>query len=369
MKLTADRRHLLDRLSRAALISPRRSPKEILTRVLVKATPDDATAFATDTEVSIALGVQCTVERPGSALIPARVLVMLKECTHDDVHIDATTGKVAVACGSASLTFQVESPDAFPCPSFAVGEGATVINAQAFSRMIDRTTYACDTDSTRFALGGVLFVVEDPSFVAVATDGRRLSLAQSKATTLGTLPVNCIVPQRALSAISKLNTVGDVSVWSDGNTFHFSSDGVQFSARLVEGRFPNWKMVIPNITEYFKAEVASGSLASAIKQAAIVADAESRAVNLRFFDNALTIGANSAEIGRSNVNVPIDYQDRLVESRLDYRFCIDFLEAAGGSVNLHFNQGTMPVVFKKAFDSKNDGESFTNVIMPMAKDN
>jgi len=368
MKLTADRRHLLDRLSRAALFSPRRSSKEILTRVLVKATADDATAFATDTEVSIALGVECTVERPGNALIPPRVIALIKECTHEDVHIDATAGKVAVTCGSASLTFQVESPDEFPCPSFAIGDDVTTINAQAFSRLIDRTTYACDVDSTRFALGGVLFVVEDHSFVAVATDGRRLSLAQSKATTLGTLPVNCIVPQRALSAISKLSTVGDVSVWSDGNTFHLSSDGVKFSARMVEGRFPNWKVAVPDMASYFKAEVASGLLASAIKQAAIVTDAETRAVNLRFFDNALTITANSVEIGRSSVKVPIDYQDRLVEAKLDYRYCLDFLESAGDDAVVHFNQDSMPVVFQQAFDPKYDGESFTNSIMPMAKD-
>jgi DNA polymerase-3 subunit beta len=360
MKLTADRKHLIEKLGRAAIVCPKRSPKEILTRILLVASSDSAEAYATDMEVAIGLSIECSVAREGKSLLPTKALAVLRECTTDEVLIEADEKSVSISCGTANLTFQVENPDEYPRPKFADPEQATEVSSEALSTAIERTTYACDVTSSRFALGGVLFEDSD-GLLLVATDGRRLSKTVVPSTGKGIMEhSSCVVPQHALNSIAKLESDGMVKVWSTHNDFHVKGDGIQMSSRLVEGRYPNWRQVVPNIESHNKAEVASASIERALKQAAIVTDAETRAVNMLVSQGTITLAASAAEIGRSNVSIPVEYDGPEIEMRIDYRFALDFLSRCGDTVEIYISEPTAPVVMKNA--------DYLNLIMPMAKE-
>ena len=53
-------------------------------------------------------------------------------------------------------------------------------------------------------------------------------------------------------------------------------------SRLVEGRFPKWREVLPERSESVMIEIAVGPLHSAVRQAAIVTSEESRGVDFTF---------------------------------------------------------------------------------------
>jgi DNA polymerase III subunit beta len=55
------------------------------------------------------------------------------------------------------------------------GEDFYEVKAKDFRRLIHRTLYATDTESTRYALGGILLEMMEDSVIGVGTDGRRLA--------------------------------------------------------------------------------------------------------------------------------------------------------------------------------------------------
>lgn len=112
----------------------------------------------------------------------------------------------------------------------------------------------CDTESTRFALGGVLFRSKPGSTIceAVATDGKACAVLSWHAEQPRETAVNAIVPARVLKAASE--RLRDM-MKRDAATFaELSLDGQQcrisvnsdpligsavFSAEIPEGSYPN----------------------------------------------------------------------------------------------------------------------------------
>jgi len=359
MHIEADRKKLIECLSSASAVAPRRSPKEILTRLLLHVEHDATQVLATDMEMSVSLDVPCVVKAPGKALIPPQAVAVLRQFTDSTVTLAHEPGKLSVSCGGANLSFGTENPDEFPCPRFISPESPVVVSSEILKQIISRTTYACDKDSTRFALGGVLFTTDGKELIAVATDGRRLSKLSVETATPGAIPTGCIVPESSLTSIAKLGIEGDVMLWCTSNDFCLSADGVRVMTRLVEGRFPNWQQAVPDTSEYEKAEVASASLARAVRQAAIVSDMETHAVDLRIFDGAITVSSQCVDVGKSRIRVPIEYAGPMVEVRCDFRFLLDFLDSADSDVSIAFKTFKQPVVLTEG--------KFMNVVMPLAK--
>ena len=66
------------------------------------------------------------------------------------------------------------NPDEFPSVSGFEEDKYHVIPTRLFREMVKRT-FSTDSESSRFALGGVLLELESEKVIAVGTDGRRLA--------------------------------------------------------------------------------------------------------------------------------------------------------------------------------------------------
>ena len=90
----------------------------------------------------------------------------------------------------------------------------------------------------------------------------------------------------------------------------FKTDRATVYSRLVEGRFPPYKEILPKkanariplkVTEFM----------TAIRQAAIMTDEESKRVNFNFAPGKLTLAAQGAASGRSKVETELEYDGTL----------------------------------------------------------
>ena len=98
-------------------------------------------------------------------------------------------------------------------------------------------------------------------------------------------------------------------------------------SRLVEGRFPKWRDVFPKRREAVQIELAVGPLYAALRQAAIVANDESRGIDFAFvrgFAGAQRFhGGNRTSRGSE---MPVGYAGPTLTVSLDHRFVADFLK-------------------------------------------
>lgn len=345
MKITIDRQHALKRLQRVAPVANNRVV-EMLRNICVVAN-EQITAEANDTEVFCLTKIDGEIHKAGAVLLPKdRVIPFLSECTDDYVTIETFVNVVHLKCGKAEVKVPTGDVNEFPKAKQAEEVDAVKVNTEAFSDMIKRTGYAIDVDSSRYALGGVLLTTEGDSLIAVGTDGRRLSMMEEPCQGKFNAGHSIIVPKKALSLLEKISGE-ESSLWCDGNTLHYKDDSTLMSIRLVEGRYPNWKAVMPNIADHATIPISNPSaFESAVRQAAIVtAGSETRGMRFTLEDGVMKLSCIVAEAGKSTVDVPLDYSGPKREVMLDCDFLREFLGAIGDdSLVLHIGDASNPVL-------------------------
>jgi len=148
-----------------------------------------------------------------------------------------------------------------------------------------------------------------------------------------------------------------------GSEFIVHSPRATISARLLEGRFPEWRKVFPSTGSGQQIDLAAGPTHAAVRQAAIVTSEESRGIDFTFGDGSLVLAGKAAEVGQSRVELPIGYDGQEITITLDPRFVIDFLKVLDSdkTFSIELKDGESAAVC-----TTDDGYGY--VIMPLARD-
>jgi DNA polymerase-3 subunit beta len=318
-------------LASAAL--PAKEVKPILRNLKAVAADGRCTLMATDLELGLRLDVQgLTIEDPGEAILPAAKLVaILREARDDELTIEATADACVVRGPSLEFEMPSEDPAQFPeWPTFTE-EKYHEVSAGSLREMVRRVLFAAGDDSVRYAMTGVLWELDGDSVRLVATDGKRLALAQGTAaahgghTTKGHVP---IVPAKAMGLLER-NLQEDeeeaVKICLRPNDVLFRTERAVLYSRLVEGRFPDYRQVLPKKPP-MKAAVKAEELQAAVRQAAIMADDETRRVLFRFGKKKLVLEATGSQSGRSKVELALDYDGKAMDLGFNPQYLIDMLK-------------------------------------------
>ncbi len=370
MKITCDREKFLAAFQIAAAVAPVRSPKEILNFVKLDATGGSVVLMATDLEAGVRIEVaDVEVLTPGKALLNVqKVGNILRENSDERITIELTENSLDVLGKQAEFHLPIASADEYPTINGFDESSYFEIPARAFRELVRRTVFATDTESTRYALGGVLLEITGEDITAVATDGRRLACMSAKGKSVEnfqTASTSTIVPAKTLSLLER--SLGDgeetVQIAARNNDILVRTSRCMIYSQLVEGRFPAWRQVIPKRENSVVIEGIVGLMASSLKQASIVADPESRGVDFQFENGSLVLSAATADIGTSRVEMPIAYDGKPIGITLDARFVGEFFRVLDNDRGFKFdvNSDTEPAVLKT-----DDG--YVYVVMPMARD-
>lgn len=370
MKITCQRDKLLEAFQTAATVAPSRSPKPILQNVRLDVTKSGALLMASDMEVGIrmeVLGIEVGVE--GKALLPvARFGSILRESSDEQLKIEADGQGTTIRGERSEFKLPGGNPDEFPDVPVFADKNYHEVPARLFKELVRRTLFATDTESSRYALGGVLLEFAGEKITAVGTDGRRLAKMEGPAMAVSGGASNdsmTIVPSRAMQLIERALTDGDaeIQIAAHGSDIQVKSPRATIYARLVEGRFPKWRDVLPHRSDSQKLELTVGPVFTAVRQAAIVASDESRGILFTFGDGTLTLSGQTAEVGQSRVELPIAYDGPEIAISLDHRFVGDFLKVLDPekSFTLDVKDAEAAALF-----STDDGYGY--VVMPLSRD-
>ena len=370
MKISCDREQLLQAFQTVSTVAPARSPKPILQNVRLDVTKDGAMLMASDMEVGIRMevqGIEVSVE--GKALLPvARFGSILRESSDEKLHIEADPQGTTIRGERSEFKLPGGNPDEFPDVPVFAEEKYHEVPARLFKELVRRTLFATDTESSRYALGGVLLEFGGDKLTAVGTDGRRLAKMEGPAMAVagGTATdTMTIVPSRAMQLIERALTDGDaeIQIAAHASDIQVKSPRATISARLVEGRFPKWRDVLPHRSDSQKLELSVGPVFTAVRQASIVASDESRGILFTFADGTLTLSGQTAEVGQSRVELPIAYDGGEIAISLDHRFVADFLKVLDPEkmFTLDVKDGEAAALF-----TTDDGYGY--VVMPLSRD-
>jgi len=381
MKIVCDRKQFSDAFSSAAMCAPKSSPKPILKNVKIVATTGSSetgssetgssvTMSATDMETGIHIGIEgVDVQVGGEILAQANLLgSILRESTDEKLAIESNEKGTVVKGERSKFNLSSENPDEFPEVQKFTSEAYYVVPSRLFKELLKRTSFACEVESSRYALGGVLIEFEGDKIIAVATDGRRLAVMEGPCRVLGEPVIRehmtTIIPIRAVQMLQRSisDDEGYVKLDISDNDVLVQSADTTLYTRLVEGRFPRWRDVIPT-RDSEKVSVQVGPLYSTLRQASIVASEESRGIDFLFSEGNLAMSGNTKEVGSSRAELPISFPDKEVMVTVDHRYVSDFLKVLDSEKIV-----TLDVLNNESalLMSTDDGSRY--VAMPLARD-
>lgn len=367
MKAIYHREGLLSAVQLASVAVAARDVKPILRNIKVVTEADRSTLMATDLELGIRLEIRgVKVEEPGDAILPTnRTTAILRESTDEELNFEADADRCRVTGQFNEFEMPGEDPANFPdIPKFE-DEKYHEVTAKQLREMIRRTIFAAATENPRYAVTGILWELEDGTARLVATDGRRLAVVQGPATAHGghtTKGQTPVVPTKAMNLLERNLQDPDevVRVCLKPNEALFRTERAMIYSRLVEGRYPPYREVFPK-KQSAKIPLTVGPFQTAVRQAAIMTDEESKKVTFTFGKKKLTLQARGAEAGSSRVEMPIEYEGKEIAINFDPKFLTEMLRVLEPDTALMMElvDGNTPALFRC-------GDDYSYVVMPLS---
>jgi DNA polymerase III subunit beta len=357
--VTCERDALVTALSVVSRAVSTRGSVQVLAGVLIQAQDGLVQLAATDMELSLRTSFPAAVEGEGSLVIPGKLLVDLVRLlpeTEVSIEYRAEDGAVRLTSGSYSSRVNVFAAEDFPrLPAIDVPFQA--IAAPALLETIDRVSRAASRDESRPVLTGVLVRFEGRKLVMAATDSYRLSVKETEFETEGP-ELEAIIPARALQELVRLAAGAEsVSLGVNENHVIFGTGTAWLTTRRIDGQFPNVKQLLP---ETFEVELTlpRAELLDVVRRAGVMAQ-RNAPLRLRFAEGALTISAQSQDVGETSESLPVGYTGDPLEIGFNAEFLKEGLESVTtDEVNLKLINPLRPGLLT-------EGDSFWYLIMPI----
>jgi DNA polymerase III subunit beta len=366
MNLTVTKEQIINGLQAVQNVVTTRTTLPILSNVLLRAENDRLEFTATDLDVTIACAVEAKVKRPGASTVPVKKLFgIVRELTNLDIDLEVDDkNNCSIHSGASFYRINGLSADEFPpLPKFKE-EKKVVLSQETVRTMMKKTSFAMSTDESRYVLNGIFLSLKDHKMTMVATDGRRLALADEEVDVSEASQGEFIVPAKTVNELNRLfQDKGEVEIRYAENQASFTlkdekGSSVLIVTKLIEGNYPNYRQVIPAETKE-RVALAREEFLHALRRAEIMTSEKSNSVKLSFGKNKLEITANSPEVGEARETLAINYKGPDMAIAFNPKYVIDPLNAL-----------TNDEVFLELIDELSPGVlkingPFLYVVMPM----
>ncbi len=341
----------------------------ILSHVLIKIDGKAIKLQTTNLELAVTTVLRGKVESDGDFTVPAKLFAdFVTLLPNDHVECNVENNSLDIVC--KNVRTQIRGIAASEFPLIPAVTPITVISSKVeeMRTALQQVVFAASPSETRPEISGILFSWNGAGTLTLAaTDSYRLSEKQVAAQGSGAAN-DVIVPAKTaheLLRVLGLSEEGEdtVEISIGENQVGFSCGGTTVTSRVIEGRYPDYKQIIPakNPDGILVDRMA---LSRACRSAGLFSRNGLNDVQLRVnkTNNALTVVGRDAQTGEQTIDVPcvVKSEDALVT--LNFRYLLDGLNAiTNDRVALQITDGSSAVILRP--DDPTDG--YLYIVMPI----
>ena len=305
MELSLNRKSFIDSLSCCCVVCGRSKTLPILDNVLFECRNGVLVLRSSDGDVFI--------ERIIDSVFPpmdfcycvnGRDLLKLLKSFSDEEFVLSFRDNGLCIIGYVGGEFELPYIDGsdFPYALRDMGnEHSVSLSSSVLLGMLSSARPFVSTDSLRPVLCGIYFYVLGNEFGVCSTDGRGLYHSYLSQGAFD-FDLSCIISSSSLDAFLSLLSATDSScrvVLSERTLTIFLDSYGSVSARLVDGRYPNFRSVIPSSSP-IKCSVNRKSLLGAISRASLCASAVSSCIVLDITNASMTVSSTDLDFRRKS---------------------------------------------------------------------
>jgi len=238
----SERNALLTALSAVVGVVERRHTLPILSNLLLEKKGDTLTLLATDLELQVSTHLDAQAGEDFAITIAARKLFDIVRALPEaaKVKLDTKDSQVVLSAGKSRFTLQTLPAADFPRVETGAGLGEPIqLPQKTLKRLLQLVQFAMASQDIRYYLNGMLLVLDGKHLRVVATDGHRLSYAETELETAAEAR-EVIIPRKTVLELSKLlGEVDDaVELRIGTNQVTITLPGTELVTKVVDGKLP-----------------------------------------------------------------------------------------------------------------------------------
>jgi DNA polymerase-3 subunit beta len=384
MKVTLNHKSLAKAFSYTSRAVSSKPNIPILSNVLLNVDSDKGALklSATNLDMGINMWIPGNVESAGKTTVNAKYIsdFVAAAVSNENITVELKDNNVNVKTAKAKGNFNIIPAEEYPVLP-KVGETPIFkISSIEFVKSLEKVIFACSTDLTagRIQQSGVKFEIdhEKSEIHFIGLDGFRLSKRVCQLKDLASVieKPEILVPARYLSEFVKI--VGDnpgvefidVFLSESNSQIIFKLEEIEFSVRLLEGPYPDYKRIMPDGHSY-TFEVNKSDLENSIKIVNSFArgnlgnktlfDFDIESANVKLKSAVSDVGEGEAELTVSNVTAESD-----LNTAYTLKYLQDLVTHTEGSEIIFETKGPLAAT---VFRDKNDPQ-YVHLIMPMRRE-
>lgn len=380
MEATLHKNEFMPNLQRAQNVVQKRTAMPILGNVLLEALGDRIKMYATDLEVGIVEECAAKVQSQGTCTVGARKLFeIVKELPDKDIKLVKKDNVLEILCHSSTFRLRILPSEDFPrLPKFESSHLLPVPSA-VFKDLIRNTIFSVSTDEMRYHLNGFLAEMENREgktlLRMVSTDAHRLSVCERELPE-GTQCLEELVRTEKKSSSSRTDVIlprkgvleigrmvedgkGELLFGIDRTNAMVQKDGTTLVMRLIEGKFPEYRSVIPTKCDR-SLTIEGRKLAESLRRMLTLSSEKSWGVHFHLKEGELTLSSSNPEFGEAEETLEVVYKGEPTRIGFNARYLLDILQVSQGDVTLEFGGEVQPCVIRSTAD-----RSSLFIVMPM----
>ena len=363
MKLTATREALLKPLQAVIGVVERRQTMPILANVLLVAKDGQLAVTATDLEVELVADADVEVQAAGEVTVPGRKLLDICRALPDAAEISMVLSgeKLNLKSGRSKFSLMTLPAAEFPVVEDISAGQSLVVSKAILAKLLDKTHFSMAQQDVRYYLNGLLLETGPKYLRAVATDGHRLALCEVALDDEKMPEQQVIVPRKGVLELQRLiSGDGDLNIQLGSNHIRIQLEGIRFTSKLIDGRFPEYRRVVPEDTS--NQLIADKELfRGALQRTAILSNEKYRGIRLIIKTDGLMLQAHNPEQEEAEEELEISYAGENIEIGFNVTYLLEALGAIDTEeVALALVDGNSSCLLREP-----DNDECKYVVMPM----
>jgi len=328
MNVKVTQENLHNALTSVSRVASQRSALPILSNILLHTEDKSLFLTATNLEIAIRVRVAGKVEKDGRLAVPARLLNdFISSLPKGTLSLAKTKQfSLKVSMKNYESTINGFDPEEYPSiPAKAAGEMIKVESTK-LKQALQQTTLAASTDEARQTLTGVYIHTANDHLYMVATDSYRLAekkLAANKKSLSHNVPATTM--QEVLRNLTD-SSEEKVEITLSENQAVFDIGPAVIISRLIDGKYPDYKQIIPASSET-TAEVDREEFIAVVRVASLFAKESAGSITLKVQEDAqeISVEAVASQVGENTSSTPATVHGD-GEVSLNSRYLLDALQ-------------------------------------------
>jgi DNA polymerase-3 subunit beta len=361
MKLQVTQENLNKALTSVARVASSRSTLPILANILIKTVNNRLSISATNLDIAITHFIGSKISSEGAVTIPARLTQdFVSSMPSGVIELELDNNKLHITTDQYKSVINGIAADEFPVMPAISGGTTWKLPAADLKKALQQIIFAASSDSARPVLTGLYFHNVDKTLYLAATDSYRL--AETKLAS-GAKETSLLIPASALHDLLRVlsDEEEEVQITHDDQQVLFQAGDIELVARLIEGKYPDYRRLIPKKFSV-TATLAREEFLNITKVSSLFARETAGSITLKVDEAAQSVNIHSvaSQLGENTASATASINGS-GSITLNSRYLLDGLHAFDGEqISFCFNGKLEPSLLK---DPAN--ENYLHIIMPL----